>query len=220
VYCSTFKLYGPAQQPVIDPESHPQRPEPWSYGSAKALAERLLAIASARAGFTYAIVRPTCIYGPGQHLRNAIPVFLQAAWRGEAPTVFGSGTSVRDDVFVSDLVDILAEVAVRRVCGVMHAGGERARTILEVAQLCCDAVAQADGPKGLHPLCDTSKPPKPWLDQRFDTTSTRRQLGYTPTPIAVGLAAEAAWIRAGARHEDAVQDWSSPSAQNGGQAQR
>ena len=72
----------------IDPERPPQRPDPHSYGSAKSLAERSLYIASKRLGAKYAIVRPTCIYGPGQHLHNAIPTFLRASWEGKNPTVF------------------------------------------------------------------------------------------------------------------------------------
>lgn len=206
VFCSTFKLYGPARQARIDPETHPQRPDPWSYGCAKVLAERLLAIASARSGFTYTVVRPTCIYGPGQHLHNAIPIFLQAAWRGEPPIVFGRGESVRDDVFVRDVADIMAEAALRRVEGTFNAGGEQARTILEVANLCCEAVAEAGGPQGLRARSDAAKPPKPWLDQRFDISRTRSVLGYNPTSLRDGLAAEAAWI-AGAP-EDAT--WPPP----------
>src|SRR5262249_40892172 len=77
VDCSTYKLYGPQKQPKIVAATHPRRPDPFSYGSAKALSERFMAIAAKRAGFTYAMVHPTCIYGPGQHLHNAIPLFLK-----------------------------------------------------------------------------------------------------------------------------------------------
>jgi nucleoside-diphosphate-sugar epimerase len=52
------------------------------------LAERLLTIASKRLDSSFCIVRPTCIYGPGQHLHNAIPVFLRACLDGKAPTVY------------------------------------------------------------------------------------------------------------------------------------
>src|SRR5690606_9877225 len=42
VFCSSIKVYGPSEQP-LGPEVPVLRPEPYSYGSAKALAERLLA---------------------------------------------------------------------------------------------------------------------------------------------------------------------------------
>jgi UDP-glucose 4-epimerase len=204
VYCSTYKMYGPPARLPIDPEQPPQRPDPHSYGCAKALAERLLAIAAARTGASYAIVRPTCIYGPGQHLHNAIPLFLRSLWNGHAPVVFGTGKNVRDDVLAPDLAYCLAEACLRRAQGAFHAAGERARTIFEVAESCCEVVAQLGGRSGLGPVLDPSKPPKFWIDQVFDLERTRRLLDYTPTPLAEGLAAEARWIRAGADPTAAV----------------
>lgn len=205
VYCSTFKTYGPAAAEPIDPARPPQRPDPHSYGSAKALGERLLSIASKRLGSGFAIVRPTCIYGPGQHLHNAIPVFLRACLNGEAPTVFGDGKSRRDDVLVTDLAYCLIEACVRRAVGAYHAGGERGRSIAEVAELCCKAVEQLGGASRLSPQLDPSHPPKWWLDQSFDIAATERELGYVPTPLLEGLRQEAAWIRAGARPEEATR---------------
>jgi UDP-glucose 4-epimerase len=201
VDCSTFKIFGPQKQPLIVAGTHPRRPDPYSYGSAKALGERLLAIAAPRAGFTYAMVHPTCIYGPGQHLHNAIPLFLGQALKGEHPVVFGDGTSIRDDVFAPDLADVLIEAALRKATGSFHAAGERARSILEVAEVCCEAVERLGVAKGLKPLLEPGKPPKWWLDQRFDLTATRETFGYEPTPLVEGIMAEAEWIRAGAPRE-------------------
>jgi UDP-glucose 4-epimerase len=199
VYCSTYKTYGPARTLPIDPQRPPQKPDPHSYGCAKKLAERLLANAAARCGARWSIVRPTCIYGPGQHLHNAIPTFLRACWAGEAPTVFGTGRDVRDDVFAPDLARALMEACLRGADGAFHAGGERPTTILEVAEACCRVVESLGGPAGLTPRLDPSRPPKWWLDQTFDLRRSREILGYVPTPLATGLALEATWIREGAR---------------------
>jgi len=194
VDCSTYKLYGPQKQPQIVAATHPRRPDPYSYGSAKALGERLLAVAAARSGFGYAVVHPTCIYGPGQHLHNAIPLFLKAALAGEAPVVFGDGKSLRDDVFAPDLAFLLVEAGLRNATGSFNATGEKARTILEVAKLCCAAVGRSD----LEPRLEEGKPPKWWIDQTFDQTASRETFGYAPTPQIDALATEAEWIRAGA----------------------
>lgn len=209
VYCSTYKGYGPPERLPIDPVRPPQRPDPHSYGSAKALAERLLAIAARRNGGRYAVVRPTCIYGPGQHLHNAIPLFLRACLEGRDPVVFGSGTDLRDDVLASDLAYCLAEACLRRAEGAFHAGGERARTILEVAELCCRAVAELEGTAQRVPRVDPSRPPKWWIDQSFDIERTRALLGYEPTPLLEGLKREARWLRDGAVAERAP-DFSPP----------
>lgn len=201
VDCSTFKIFGPQRQERIVAKTHPRRPDPFSYGSAKALGERLLAIASPRVGFTYSMVHPTCIYGPGQHLRNAIPLFLKAALAGEAPVVFGDGKSIRDDVYAPDLADVLIEAALQKKTGSFHAHGERARTILEVAELCCQAVAAIGGKTGLRPRLEAGSPPKWWLDQTFDQAATREAFGFEPTPQIDALVCEAEWIRAGAPKE-------------------
>lgn len=204
VYCSTYKGYGPALEQPIDPLRPPQRPDPHSYGSAKALAERLLAISARRLGARYAVVRPTCIYGPGQHLHNAIPTFLKACLARETPVVFGTGREVRDDVLAADLSYCLAEACLRRAEGAFHAGGERARTILEVSELCCQAVADVNGAPPLTPRVAPERAPKWWLDQSFDIQRTRDLLGYGPTPLLEGLAQEARWIAAGAAPERSV----------------
>lgn len=198
VFCSTYKGYGPPTEQPIQPERPPQRPDPHSYGSAKALAERLLAISAARTQAKYAIVRPTCIYGPGQHLHNAIPLFLKACLEGKNPVVFGEGRDIRDDVLAPDLAYCLAEACLRKVEGPFHAAGEKARTIFEVAELCCRAVSELGGKSDLTPITDPTKPPKWWLDQTFDLRRTQQLLDYTPTPLLEGLKAEARWIRDGA----------------------
>jgi nucleoside-diphosphate-sugar epimerase len=203
VYCGTFKGYGPPKALPIDPLLPPQRPDPFSYGSAKALAERLLEISAERCGAHFAVVRSTNIYGPGQHLQNAIPLFLRAAWAGQNPVVFGRGTDLRDDVFVRDIACCLAQACLRGAEGPFHAGGERSRTILEVAKLCCRAVAELGGPH-TEVVLDASRPAKWWLDMSFDIERSKKLLGYVPTPMFDGLKREAAWMRAGAHPETAT----------------
>jgi UDP-glucose 4-epimerase len=194
VLCSTLKVYGHQPNPIA-PTASPLRPEPHSYGSAKALAERLLAIAARRAGFSSAVVRLTFVYGPGQASHNAIPTFLRSCWRGEPPVVFGDGHELRDDVLVTDVADGLAEVCLRRAEGIFNAGGERARALREVATLCCQAVAAAGGPTDIAPRFDRGKPGKPWIDQSFDSSTLHALLGRPPTPMQVGLTAQAKAMR-------------------------
>ncbi len=210
VYCSTYKSYGPPESLPIDPQRPPQRPDPHSYGSAKALAERLLAITAARLGATYAVVRPTCIYGPGQHIHNAIPLFLKAGLAGQNPTLYGSGNSLRDDVLAPDLSFCMAEAVLRGAAGAFHAAGEKARTIFETAEVCCQAIADLGGAKGLTPVVDTSKKEKWWIDQSFDLTRSRELLGYEPHSLLEGVSCEARWIAAGAKPEDSVSFFPAP----------
>ncbi|HLV68952.1 MAG TPA: NAD(P)-dependent oxidoreductase [Polyangiaceae bacterium] len=194
VFCSSIKVYGPSEQP-LGPEVPVLRPEPYSYGSAKALAERLLATSALRSGGQLAVVRPSFIYGPGQRADNAIPIFLSACFAGKAPVVFGHGRELRDDVLVRDVAECLAEACSRRATGVFNATGERSRTLFEVAELCCRAVETVGGPAGLHPVLDPSRPGKAWIDQRFDRTRTDAVLGCRATPLFEGLVEQARWMR-------------------------
>lgn len=205
VLCSTFKLYGPPRDEApIDPADPPQSPDPHSYGSAKFLAERLVEIAAERSGFRFAVVRPSCIYGPGQHGHNAIPRFLRAALAGEAPVVFGSGESLRDDVFAPDLATLMLEAGLQRARGAFHATGECSRTIADVARVCCEAV-EAEGGARVKPTLDPSREPKWWIDQRFDREASDRVLSYEPTDLLEGLRRQVRWMKAGADPRDTAR---------------
>jgi UDP-glucose 4-epimerase len=195
VYCSSIKLYGPSERP-IDPVAGPFRPEAYSYGSAKLLSERLLSVSARRLGAGCAWVRPSFIYGPAQRATNAIPIFMQACFRGESPVLFGEGKELRDDVLVSDVAYCLVEACLRRQSGPFNATGECARTLLEVAEASCRAVEAAGGPAGIEPRVDPSRTPKAWIDQRFELERSRRLLGYEPTPLALGLLAQARTLAA------------------------
>lgn len=195
VYCSSIKLYGPSERP-IDPLGGPFRPEPFSYGSAKLLSERLLAVSARRLGAGCAWVRPSFIYGPDQRATNAIPIFMSACFRGESPVLFGEGKELRDDVLVSDVAHCLVEACLRRQSGPFNATGECARTLLEVAEMSCRAVEAAGGPVGIRPRVDPSRTPKAWIDQRFALERSRQLLGYEPTPLAEGLLSQARTLAA------------------------
>lgn len=196
VLCSTFKMYGPPDHDgPIDPSNPPQSPDPHSYGSAKFLAERLMEISSARHGHRFAVVRPSCIYGPGQHAHNAIPRFLRALIDGDPPMLFGEGSSVRDDVLAADLSWLMVEAGLQKAEGAYHAAGECSRSVREVAELCCEVAAE-EGLETRTPTFDTSRAPKWWIDQDFDLGSSKT-LGYAPTPLREGLRAQLRWTRAG-----------------------
>ncbi len=198
VYTSSLKVEGHTDGSPIDPSRPIVRPDAWSYGSAKAFAERALAAIARERGATLAVVRPTYVYGPGQHAANAIPTFLRGLWAGEAPRIFGRGDELRDDVFAPDVAYVLAEACVRRAMGTFHAASGRAHTLLGLATACCQVIEELGGPPGLTPRLDPSRPARPWLDRTFDVTATQARLDYRPTALEEGLRRQARWIRDGA----------------------
>jgi UDP-glucose 4-epimerase len=209
VFCSTIKVYGYQSRQPIQPTASPLIPDAHSYGSAKALGERLLEISRPHVRASFAVVRPGYIYGPGQIASNAIPAFLKACWRGEPPVVFGDGQQLRDDVLVSDVAYCLAEACIRRAQGTFNAVSGQARTLLQVADLCCRAVETLGGPKGLSPKVDPTRAAAPWIDQSFDVSRTKLELGFEPVAMIDGLKREAQWIRDGAQPTSAT-DYCSP----------
>jgi nucleoside-diphosphate-sugar epimerase len=196
VLCSSIKVYGQGVESPAAPEASPLYPDPFSYGSAKACAERFLEVSRMRGGGSYSVVRPAYIYGPGQHASNAIPAFLAAALAGRAPLVHGDGGQLRDDVFVGDVAYCLLEAGVRRMPGIVNAGGECARTLYQVAELCCRAAERAGGSKGATPGL-SGQPPARWVQQSYDISRTRELLDYRPTSLLDGLTRQARWMASG-----------------------
>jgi UDP-glucose 4-epimerase len=204
VFCSSIKVYGAAVPSPVSPDASPLHPDPYSYGSAKALAERLLEVSRLRGQGSYSIVRPAYIYGPGQRATTAIPAFLTAALQGKPPLVFGDGRQIRDDVLVTDVAYCLLEAGLRKLPGAVNVGGERARTLWEVAELCCQAVERMGGPAGLAPRLEARSAAR-WVEQSYDISRTRDVLEYEPVPLLEGLAREARWIAAGAESARALE---------------
>ena len=80
------------------------RPEPWF--RAKDMAEAAIR----ESGMEYALVRPSWIYGPGDHSMNRFVTFVR--WLPVVP-VIGDGTTPVYPIYVKDVARGVAEVALR-----------------------------------------------------------------------------------------------------------
>jgi UDP-glucose 4-epimerase len=83
-------------------------PVPGSYhGTGKVGLEAFFSVLGQRRPGGLAILRPSNIYGPGQALRagfGIIPTLLERARDGGKVTIWGDGSSVRDYLYVDDMV--------------------------------------------------------------------------------------------------------------------
>lgn len=89
-------------------EDSPMRPRSY-HGAGKAAAEHFIQAWSAQYAATAVILRPSNVYGPGQISRpgfGLIPTAFRCLQTGEALNVFGAGDSVRDYLYIDDLVDL------------------------------------------------------------------------------------------------------------------
>jgi len=104
-------VYGVPRYFPID-EEHPTHPIS-SYGITKLAIEKYVAMYSALANVGHAIVRPSNVYGPGQRTdrgQGIVGVLLDRMMRGEAFDMWGTGRSVRDYLYVDDVVAALVAV--------------------------------------------------------------------------------------------------------------
>lgn len=182
-------------------EASPVRPVT-EYGRAKLALEAALDGCDNRPGNAIAL-RVSNAYGPGQRARRGQGVvahWLQSAARGEPLVLLGDGRTVRDFVYIDDLVDAL--VAVDQHVGdlprVLNIGSGIPTSLAELAKTVLDVVGdprlefRSEAPREFD-LRQT------WLD----VTLARDVLEWWPaTTLRTGI--QAAWVDL--RQEDGEGD--------------
>ncbi len=190
VHVSTDEVYGsrtgrPARE--TDPLA-PSSP----YAASKAGGDHLARACHVTFGLPVVVLRPCNAYGPAQFPEKLVPLCLTNALEGRPLPLYGDGASVRDWLYVDDLVRAV-EAALRHgpAGAVYNVGAGRERTALDVAGLVLKAVG---APRELL----TFVPDRPGHDRRYAMDSGLiRALGWAPkTPFEAGLARTAAWYRA------------------------
>lgn len=107
VYASSGgTIYGEPQQVPID-EQHPLAPKS-AYGQSKLTIENYLNFYARTTPLEVSVLRLSNPYGPGQNLYGAqglVAVAMGCALDGRPLGVFGDGSSVRDYVYIDDVID-------------------------------------------------------------------------------------------------------------------
>ena len=134
------------------------------------------------------------VYGPYEEPTRLVPRLMMAAIEGK-PIDMASPTTVRDFVYVDDVVDVYMRIdALRRRAGEIVNVGTGAQTSL--AQL-VEALGQVVGAP-IDARWDRMEP-RGWDTDVWvaDVSKLRKSIGATPpTGIREGLAASLAWFRA------------------------
>ncbi len=96
------------------PVTEQQALRPRSYhGAAKAAVELFLSAYAGQYGGAVVVLRPSNVYGPGQDRRGGfgiVPTAMAAALAGEPVTLWGDGSTVRDYLYIDDLLDLVQAV--------------------------------------------------------------------------------------------------------------
>ncbi|MCG7854209.1 MAG: NAD-dependent epimerase/dehydratase family protein [Methanosarcinaceae archaeon] len=101
-------LYGNPESPPVN-ETHPLNPLSF-HGAGKVALETFLRTFSTLPEKNTTIVRPSNVYGPGQSLRSGFGVMrtmLEHVRRGTVMEIWGDGMSVRDFLYIDDMLSAL-----------------------------------------------------------------------------------------------------------------
>jgi UDP-glucose 4-epimerase len=154
------------------------------YAAVKVLSERQLASFDAH-GVEGRILRAANVYGPSQPVREAQGVIARAmhcALDGVPFPMIGSGHSIRDYLYVDDLVDVITACVDGRITApVLNVGSGLPTSLSDLVKM-IDVVVG-----GLDIEHEPARPSD--LDQIvLDISLLCEQLGeFEPTPLSIGL---------------------------------
>jgi UDP-glucose 4-epimerase len=191
VYASSSSVYGDA---VPLPMREDARLQPVSpYGVTKLAAEHLCLLYQATYGVPAVAVRYFTVYGPRQRPDMGFHRFFLAAMRDRPATVFGNGRQTRDFTFVGDAVAATVAAVHGRPGAVYNIGGGSRVELLEAFE----HIRRITGRPLRLELIDAQA--GDMRDTYADTTSARRELGFTTTVgLEQGLGEQFEWMtRAG-----------------------
>lgn len=109
-FSSGGTLYGDRDTPAI--ETDPLRPRSY-HGAGKAAAEHFLQAWATQYEGRVTMLRPSNVFGPGQPAREGfgiIPAAFECALHGQPLRIWGDGSSMRDYLYIDDLLALCAGV--------------------------------------------------------------------------------------------------------------
>lgn len=180
-------------------ESVPTMPRSY-HGAGKAAAEQFIMAWCAQYGAHATILRPSNVYGPGQEERRGfavIPTAMRCLLRGEALTIWGDGSALRDYLYIDDFIALcLAAIDCRNdsECEVFNASSGHS-----IALNALLAMIETVGGHTLHRAYAAPRAVDvPSVD--IDSGTARRRFAWAPTvDLRDGLSRTWAWLTAHAQ---------------------
>lgn len=198
VHVSTDEVYGALGATGSFTESSPYAPNS-PYAASKAGSDHLARAWQKTHGLPVVTTHCSNNYGRWQHPEKLIPTIIRNALAGKPIPIYGSGTNVRDWLFIEDHVDgILAAAGSGRPGESYNFGGGAELTNLQVAEAVCYELdklrPRADGAR--HADAITFVADRPGHDFRYsvDAEKAKAELGWAPRhDFGSGLAQTIAW---------------------------
>jgi dTDP-glucose 4,6-dehydratase len=172
------------------------------YSASKAAADHLARAWHRTYGLPVVLTNCSNNYGPYHYPEKLIPLTILNALRGKEIGVYGTGSNVRDWLFVDDHAQALALVVERGIPGESYnIGGDAERTNLQVVETICDLLdlrrPAPDGRLRRELICFVAD--RPGHDRRYaiDSTKIERELGWRRREdFASGMARTVDWFLA------------------------
>ena len=186
-------LYG---NPEIDaaPETYPTTALSY-HGAGKLALESFLATFSRLSGTGLTVLRPSNLYGPGQPLKSGfglLRTMLQHIRRGTTMEIWGDGETVRDFLYIDDMVEACSRLCIRAETegAVFNIGAGVGHSINQLRQ-----IAERVAGRGLSVACQ----PQRQVDVSrivLDCSKIRAALNWAPAvPLEEGVARTWQWLQ-------------------------
>ena len=136
-------------------------------------------------------------YGPLQHPEKFIPTVIRACQRGLSIPVYGTGSNIRDWLYVEDHCRGLDAVLRRGEPGcVYNIGGDNEWVNLDIARLICGIFDELEPASAPHARLITFVKDRAGHDFRYavDASKIKRELGWAPVEtFETGIRKTIAW---------------------------
>lgn len=201
-HVSTDEVFGslPPNPEIKFTETTPYDPRS-PYSASKAASDHLVRAWHETYGLPVLLTNCSNNYGPYHFPEKLIPVVILNALAGKPLPVYGTGSNIRDWLYVEDHAEALLLVLQKGKVGRSYAiGGENERTNLElVRSLCMVLDTKRPKPQGSYADQITFVTDRPGHDARYaiDPSRIRAELGWQPrVSVEEGLALTVDWYLA------------------------
>jgi len=198
-HISTDEVFGslPADPEVMFTEDTPYDPRS-PYSASKASSDHLVRAWHETYGLPVVLTNCSNNYGPYHFPEKLIPVVILNALAGKPLPIYGTGSNIRDWLYVEDHADALLLVVEKGELGRSYnIGGENERTNLELVKTLC-TILDGKRPKEAGSYADqiTFVTDRPGHDARYaiDPSRIRDELGWRPSvTVEEGLEKTVQW---------------------------
>ena len=180
LHISTDEVYGSLGDDGLFTESTPYDPSS-PYSATKAASDHLAKAWERTYGLPVVVSNCSNNYGPFHFPEKLIPLMIISAMEGKSLPVYGSGSNIRDWLFVEDhakALDIIAERG--RVGETYNVGGRNEQRNIDVVNRICALMDEFRPERGPHSRLITYVQDRPGHDARYaiDATKLEQELGW------------------------------------------